>query len=170
MTYLERYRKEIGELNDHDVVSFHCPAEYFGTRIFVCEKCNMFSQVPGGVAAVDSDLYDICSECWREECGESKFAEPLYFGCKSKRAEEKPFVKAFLDELTFAPVGKQKLALKIANDILESEVFFQSYPISRDPNWLKKVLTRVLWKNRISTEDGKAIFRDLAESYQERTR
>lgn len=72
------------------------------------------------------------------------------------------------DNLEHEVFGKQMLAIRIANEILESENFLEAYPVNPEPEWMKKVLTRVLWKNGVSTEAGRAIFSELAERYEER--
>lgn len=64
--------------------------------------------------------------------------------------------------------GKQMLAIRIANEILISENFLEAYPDTSDAEKIKKVLTRVLWKNGVSTEDGRKFFLELSENYQER--
>lgn len=67
--------------------------------------------------------------------------------------------------LRHEPFGKQMLAIRIANEILDSENFLEAYPVTDDPEKIKKVLTRVLWKNGVSTEAGRKYFKELSESY-----
>lgn len=72
-----------------------------------------------------------------------------------------------LQELERTPELKRRLAVRIAQDILESEAFLEAYPRTENPDELKAILTRIFHKNRVSTENGRSIFRCLAESYVE---
>ncbi len=72
-----------------------------------------------------------------------------------------------LQELERTPELKRRLAVRIAQDILESEAFLEAYPRTEKPEELKAILTRIFHKNRVSTEVGRSIFRCLAESYAE---
>lgn len=71
-------------------------------------------------------------------------------------------------ELLHTPELKRRLAVRIAMEILESEAFSEAYPRTDKPEELKAILTRVLWKNRVSTESGRAIFSYLAENFEGR--
>jgi len=79
---------------------------------------------------------------------------------------KKDFMQGLIREMQGQPVGKQRLAAKIAVAILESEEAFTGYPRTTDGNRIKKVLTQVLRRYRVSTEDGRALFGELAESYR----
>lgn len=71
-------------------------------------------------------------------------------------------------ELERTPELKRRLVVRIAEEILESEAFSEAYPRTDKPEELKAILTRVLWKNRVSTESGRAIFSYLAENFEGR--
>lgn len=71
-----------------------------------------------------------------------------------------------IEELEQTTELKRRLAVRIAMDILESEAFMEGYPGGLSREEMIEVLTRVLWKNKVSTEDGRAIFAELAEEYE----
>jgi CII-binding regulator of phage lambda lysogenization HflD len=73
-----------------------------------------------------------------------------------------------MQELTKTPEMKRRLVVRLALDILESEAFLEAYPRTENLDELKEILTRVLHKNRVSTETGRTLLKSLAESYSER--
>ena len=72
-------------------------------------------------------------------------------------------------KMEIAPVGKRRIALRIAAELLETEAFMETCPAPDGPDDLKKMLTRLLHRDRVNTMDGRNLFRQLATDYRSRT-
>lgn len=168
MTYLQKYHETHGtEIPEDELVRLHCPAEYFGIPK---GRCREVSSGELEAVKITEETEAKCRECWNRSYEEPDFQEknfPMAFATKCRPVMEKPFMLELLKRMEHQPLGKQKLAARIALDILESEQFLEAYPNTRDPERIKNVLTRVLTKNRVSTEEGRKILRELSESYEE---
>lgn len=162
MTYLEKYREMGGRSTDEDAVRFCCPAEFFGEPKEHCQRQESESWVP---VVVTEAITDQCRDCWNQEYEEH--GHPTQYMSKLRDVMEKDFMQALIREMQCQPVGKQRLAARIATEIVESEEAFTGYPSTTDGNRIKKVLTQVLHRYRVSTEDGQGLFRELAEHYRE---
>ena len=70
-----------------------------------------------------------------------------------------------IQALKETPELKRRLAVRIVQDILESEAFLESYPRVDDPKQLTAVFTRILHKNRVNTAVGRTVLLELAQTY-----
>lgn len=164
MTYLQYYRERnhVLDIPDDDIIVRHCPSEMFDR---MPKHCQMHGRKPWEPVVTAPEMMPKCRECWNRELDFRNVpCEILYK--QTDRTKGLP-IENFLNSLNYAPDGKIRLALRIAAEILESELFLEAYPIIAEREWMKKVLTRVLWKNKVSTEDGRAIFSELSGEYTE---
>lgn len=161
MTYLEAMKINRPDMEETEILQFFCPSQFFGVRKEPCDTMG------GGLRAVPitKEVIRKCRECWLQEVNGSGY--PVAFMTKVTNLYDKDYMKEIADAMRDQPLGKKKLAARIAVDILESEQFLEAYPKTTDPERIKKVLTRVLTGNRVSTEDGRKIFKELSESYLE---
>ncbi len=163
MTYLEKYREMGGKkIEEEELVRFYCPAEFFGVPKEHCQRQGSEDWVP---VVVTEAVSDQCRDCWNQEYDEGD--HPTQYMSKLRDVMEKDFMQALIRQMQGQPVGKQRLAARIAVAIMESEMAFTGYPRTTDGNRIKKVLTQVLHRYRVSTEDGQRLFRELAERYRE---
>lgn len=159
MTYLERLKAKELSGEDEERVRYSCPADYFGVP---SELCSRTEAGPSGVADTEN-VKDICHECWNREYDVTNL--PREHRSKSNRVLEDSHVVEMLEAMQHSTVPKRRIVAEIATMILESEAFMSAYPFTTDMEQIKRILTRFLKKNRVSTENGRALLRQLAESY-----
>lgn len=162
MTYLEKYREMGGKkIEEEELVRFYCPAEFFGVPK---EHCKGLKSEKWAPVTVTEATAKTCRACWNREYDESNY--PTQFMTKITDVRKQDFTKEMVQSMQAQPLGMQRLAARIATEILESETFLDAYPFITDQKRIQKILTNFLHKNRVSTEDGRAFFRELAESYR----
>lgn len=141
----------------------YCPAQFFGAARTPCED------VPGGrfepFQETEASLAK-CRECWLKEYEND-------FSCAMKFREKHGFsyfpieVRELVGDLMRGGSPARKaLALRVAREILYSERSLEYFDVGQSKEYLKKVLTHYLWKNRVSTEDGRAFLLEMAEEYR----
>jgi len=163
MTYLEKYRERgWRKIPEEELIRFYCPAEFFGVPKEHCKQVESEKWTP---VAVTEAVTETCRACWNQEYDESNY--PTQFMTKVTDVMEQDFTKEMIQSMQAQPLEMQKLAARMATEILESESFLYAYPFITDRKRIKKILTNFLHVNRVSTEDGRGFFRELAESYRE---
>lgn len=159
MTYYEKVKAECGKGLPEDLIAYHCPGDYLKNGAY-CEGCQS--------RFLDKDIYSCVPAC--EKCWNSEYAEgiPAPYNIKFKDHRSLDATRDLLARVNDCPAPKVKLALAIASLILDSEVFLTGYPENLTPEQTEAALTRILWKNHVSTADGKEMFQRLSKCYKSR--
>lgn len=168
MTYLELLRYMHPELFHgyrYDavcVIRKFCPAQFFGKPGSPCMKVEADEF---GRMIIAGENEQKCLDCWNQEYRQDRIAGDY---CEKREDSSLPFLmEELMGNMAKESYQKQMLAIRIANEILQSEAFMEYYPITRSQGKIENVLTQFLRRNKVSTEDGRRIFKGLSERYLE---